>query len=137
MICLGHALLTYCKVGNIRGGFIFAIFAICWWNANSTPRELLINYYPYCQRYLTVHINCLTVNLRPRELVKFWNPRKFDPAKIKLFWHIVWINDTRFLFRFISIIEFTVWVTTKKQYQYFHTHIIQLFIRRSLPRYIW
>ena len=42
-------------------------------------------YYTYGQRYLTVHINCLTANLRPRELVQFWNPRKIDPAKLKHF----------------------------------------------------
>ena len=36
--------MDYYKLGNIRWGFIFAIFAICWWYANSTPRELLINY---------------------------------------------------------------------------------------------
>ena len=34
--------LKYCKEGNIREGFIFAIFAIWWWNANSTPRESLL-----------------------------------------------------------------------------------------------
>ena len=34
----------YCKVGYIPGGFIFAIIAICKWNANSTSRELLISY---------------------------------------------------------------------------------------------
>ena len=51
-----------------------------------TPQITDKLYYTYCQRYLTVHINCLTANLRPRELIQnIWYPRKFDPAKIKHF----------------------------------------------------
>ena len=36
-------IIRYCKVGNIRGGFIFAIFGFADGTRIQHPRELLIN----------------------------------------------------------------------------------------------
>ena len=47
----GMAVFMYCKLGNIRWGFIFANI---WSDANSTPRELLLNYTHYT--YIKLHI---------------------------------------------------------------------------------
>ena len=48
-----------------------------------TPRNTDKLYYTYCQLYLAVHINCLTANIRPRELVSILKSAKIRPRENK------------------------------------------------------
>ena len=82
----------YCKRGNIRGGFNFAMFAVDDFSAKLKPPRSFYNTAVYS--YLLLHVDLksqIPRNLNYRERSPSRKPRNFSTAKLKPFTVVVLI----------------------------------------------